>query len=327
MPYEQEQQIAIAGITLAAQLCEQVRHGHNLLNQKKADQSPVTVADFGSQAIICQALTTAFPDDTIMAEEDGNLLKTREFASILKQVTQEVTKLGKNTPEEDIIHWINQGKGSISPRYWTLDPIDGTKGYIRGDQYAIALALIEAGRVQLGILACPALPLDPQQPQQNQGVIFLAIRGQGSKMISFNGAQNLPIHVSLRADMGEICRIESVESSHSDRNLQNVLDQTLGLTQSLKQMDSQAKYGTVARGEADLYVRIPLKSSNFQPENIWDHAAGAILVEEAGGKVTDLSGKPLDFSLGAKLTQNYGIVVSNGAIHSQVIATLEKVLT
>lgn len=326
MTYEREEQVAIAAVTLAAQLCQQVQQQQNSPQVKKPDQSPVTVADFGSQAIICQAITNAFPNEPIIAEEDSNLLKTPAFGPILQQVTQEVNKLHKNVTEEDIINWINRGNGSLSDRYWTLDPIDGTKGYIRGDQYAIALALIEAGKVKLGVLACPALPLVPQQPEQNRGVIFLASQGQGARIMSLNHQQSYPINVNLSDNFPEICRIESVESKHSDRSLQQALDHALGLTQPVKQMDSLAKYGAIARGEADLYVRIPVNKMQYKPENIWDHAAGVIIVEEAGGKVTDLQGKTLDFSLGAKLSQNYGIVASNGAIHNQVIATIKKVL-
>ena len=66
------------------------------------------------------------------------------------------------TPEA-IAAWIDKGNGNIAPRYWTLDPIDGTKGFIRGDQYAIALALIEQGQVKVGVLGCPSLPFPPHQ--------------------------------------------------------------------------------------------------------------------------------------------------------------------
>ena len=59
-------------------------------------------------------------------------------------------------------------------------------------------------------------------------------------------------------------------------------------------------------------------------ENIWDHAAGAIVVEEAGGRVTDLYGKPLNFADGSKMVDNRGVVVSNGIIHDQVLSALKE---
>jgi 3'(2'), 5'-bisphosphate nucleotidase len=88
-------------------------------------------------------------------------------------------------------------------------------------------------------------------------------------------------------------------------------------------MDSQAKYGAVAAGEAALYLRLPSPKYPDYREKIWDHAAGAIVVEEAGGKVTDMYGKPLDFYTAAKMMHNRGVVVSNGAIHHDVLLALK----
>jgi 3'(2'), 5'-bisphosphate nucleotidase len=62
---------------------------------------------------------------------------------------------------------------SLAERFWALDPIDGTKGFLRGDQYAIALALVENREVKLGVLACPNLHVDIRQPRGKRGCIFL----------------------------------------------------------------------------------------------------------------------------------------------------------
>ncbi|MGB7415640.1 MAG: inositol monophosphatase family protein, partial [Thermosynechococcaceae cyanobacterium] len=83
-------------------------------------------------------------------------------------------------------------------------------------------------------------------------------------------------------------------------------------------------YGAVASGSAALYLRLPSPKSPDYREKIWDHAAGTIVVEEAGGRVTDMHGKPLDFSQGAKLVDNRGVIVSNGLIHDQVLAALQQ---
>jgi len=88
-------------------------------------------------------------------------------------------------------------------------------------------------------------------------------------------------------------------------------------------MDSQAKYGIVARGEVALYLRMPSPSEPGYKENIWDHAAGAIIAEEAGGRVTDIVGRSLDFSSGTRMEKNYGILVSNGMLHEVVLKALE----
>jgi 3'(2'), 5'-bisphosphate nucleotidase len=87
-------------------------------------------------------------------------------------------------------------------------------------------------------------------------------------------------------------------------------------------MDSQAKYGIVARGEATIYLRVPSPSEKDYREKIWDHAAGSIIAEEAGGKVTDVLGRPLDFSCGAKMKKNQGVIVTNGILHDVVLEAL-----
>jgi 3'(2'), 5'-bisphosphate nucleotidase len=88
-------------------------------------------------------------------------------------------------------------------------------------------------------------------------------------------------------------------------------------------MDSQAKYGILARGEVTLYLRVPSSAEPGYTENIWDHAAGSIIAEEAGGRVTDISGRPLDFSSGIKMEKNRGVLVSNGILHEVVLKALE----
>jgi 3'(2'), 5'-bisphosphate nucleotidase len=195
---------------------------------------------------------------------------------------------------------------------------------VRGDQYAIALALIEAGQLQLGILGCPALPHRLAQPETGQGVIFVAVRGQGTMAIPLAGGEPEPVRTTQLDAVGTPRLIESVESRHGNIPLQEAVAQAVGLTPPPLRIDSQAKYGVVARGEAALYIRVPLTSE--KRENIWDHAAGAIVVEEAGGRVSDIDGRPLDFSCGVKLANNRGIVASNGVIHDAAIAALAKMV-
>lgn len=70
--------------------------------------------------------------------------------------------------------------GGAKGRHWALDPIDGTKGFLRGGQYAVCLALIVDGIVQVGVIGCPNLPLNHQQPEGERGALFIAVRGQGA---------------------------------------------------------------------------------------------------------------------------------------------------
>lgn len=318
MAYEQELAIAQEAVTLAAKLCEAVRRDMVPEAMEKSDRSPVTVADYGAQAIICRALAAAFPNDPVVGEEDAADLQTPEMAERLQQVTGFVQDQISDVTPERVTQWIDHGNGDVARRFWTLDPIDGTKGFLRGDQYAIALALIEEGDLKVGVLGCPALAFGDGEP----GLMFSAIRGQGTTMQSLSGGAAESVKVVQPGDKERLRFVESVEASHGDQERQNAVAQAAGITQPSARMDSQAKYGALAAGEAALYLRLPSPKYPDYREKIWDHAAGAIVVEEAGGRVTDMHGKPLDFFSAAKMMDNRGVVVSNGPIHDAVLSAL-----
>ncbi len=352
MIYAQRKQVAIEAVLQAAALCTAVRAEMvEVESINKEDRSPVTIADFGAQALVCRQLKAAFPDDVIVAEEDAAVLRLPENATTLAQVTTYVQRFQPQATAEMICQWIDAGKGQVWSRYWTLDPIDGTKGFLRNDQYAIALALIEGGQVQVSVLACPALPMDMNQPLGENGVLFVASRGEGAVMerLNFNKTNNLFVLSDRTSEFptylppfdglkGEVIRVangteaqqakmrfvESVEAGHGDHALQQAIAQAVGISQPSLRMDSQAKYGAVARGDAVLYLRLPSPKSPDYREKIWDHAAGVLLVEEAGGRVTDMYGQPLDFASGRKMENNRGVVVSNGLIHATVIEALHN---
>ena len=89
-------------------------------------------------------------------------------------------------------------------------------------------------------------------------------------------------------------------------------------------MDSQAKYGSIARGAGDLYLRLPVRKD--YEEKIWDHAAGDVIVREAGGEVTDAEGRRLDFSMGRTLKRNKGVVAAPRGVHAQILEAVKEVL-
>jgi 3'(2'), 5'-bisphosphate nucleotidase len=141
-------------------------------------------------------------------------------------------------------------------------------------------------------------------------------------MAPLGSDQFTPIHVAGVSNKERLRFVESVEAAHGDHQLQQAIAQAVGITQPSLRMDSQAKYGAVAEGEAALYLRLPSKKSPDYREKIWDHATGALLVEEAGGRVTDMHGRPLDFASDYKMHNNRGVVVSNGEIHAAVLEAL-----
>lgn len=319
-----EQAVAIEAVRAAAAACQAVRS--RLVSPEtiqKKDKSPVTVADFASQAIVCQKIAYAFQDDLIIAEEDAQELRTGDQVHLRWLVMEQVNAaLGQSCDEESVLAWIDHGRVGAQAqtppqRFWTLDPIDGTKGFLRNEQYAVALALIENGQVVLGVLGCPNL-----QTEAGQGALLLASRGQGARLLPLEGDDMVgrPIRVSPVSDTTQARFCESVESGHSDQDRSVRIAQTLGITAPAVRMDSQAKYATVARGDAQIYLRLPTVKG--YEEKIWDHAAGMLIVEEAGGKVTDIAGRPLDFTCGQTLARNRGVVATNGLIHDAVIAAI-----
>jgi 3'(2'), 5'-bisphosphate nucleotidase len=99
----------------------------------------------------------------------------------------------------------------------------------------------------------------------------------------------------------------------------------MGVNANPIRMDSQVKYALLAAGEGEIYLRLLSPNRLDYKEKIWDQAAGSIIVEEAGGVVTDLDGERLDFSQGRTLKINRGICASNGIIHDRILEAIRKV--
>jgi len=311
--YEKELTVAIEAVREAAGLCAAVQAQITPDVLEKKDRSPVTVADFGSQALVCRRLAEAFGGDPVIAEEDSAELRTAENAELLAQVAEHVARVQSGATADDACKWIDHGgAGEYSDRFWTLDPIDGTKGFLRKEQYAIALALIVGGELTVAAMACPNL---------DGGLIFSAVRGEGATTRLLSGASAATIRVSATDDGAAARFCESVESGHSSHDDSARVAELLGIKGESVRLDSQAKYGIVARGEADIYMRLPTRADYV--EKIWDHAAGALTNREAGGTVTDIYGKPLEFTHGAGLSENKGVIATNGKLHDRVIAALQ----
>jgi len=282
----------------------------------------VTVADFGSQALVCRALGEAFPDDAVVGEEDAAALRDSANAAVLERVTGHVRELRPEAGADDVCAWIDRGGADgTGPRYWTLDPIDGTKGFLRGQQYAVALALLEDGNLQVAALCCPNLGAALAEGN-GAGSVFCAVRGEGAWQLPMadDDSAPVPVHVSDQVDPTRIRFCESVEAAHSSHGDAARIAERLRIAAAPARLDSQTKYAVVARGEAEAYLRLP-RDAEYQ-EKIWDHAAGALVVTEAGGRVTDVFGQALDFGHGRVLAANRGVIVTNGHVHDAVLEAI-----
>ncbi|CEQ41345.1 SPOSA6832_03068 [Sporobolomyces salmonicolor] len=378
--YAQEQQVAISAVLKASLVAQKVQD--QLIGSggvQKKDKSPVTVGDYTSQALISSLLFAHFPSDQIVGEEDSSELQTpensttkanivrlaNEALSDVLPVAQEeaawapVKAQGGDKSEKEWLEIIDRGNstGGKEGRHWALDPIDGTKGFLRGGQYAVCLGLLKDGEVVLGVMGCPNLPVDPKQPEGEKGALFVAVKGQGAFQRSFTSPTLTPIRMASLPSLSAASFCESVEAGHSDHGTNARIAALLGITKDSVRMDSQAKYCSIARGDGDIYLRLPV--SETYEEKIWvcfallysrfpfairacralddaygsslrvhahaqDHSSGSLLVAEAGGIVSDMHGKPLDFSLGRTLKGNKGVVAAHRDWHAKVIEAVKQ---
>jgi 3'(2'), 5'-bisphosphate nucleotidase len=291
--------------------------------REKSDRTPVTVADLAVQAVLAAALERVSPADPIVAEEDSSVL--RDGDALGDEVLHFVRPFLGEMTRARLAQLLDGGAGTAGDRYWALDPIDGTEGFLRGGHFVVALALVERGRPALALLGCPTL--DAREPNQSLsapdrrglvGSILIARRGGGAWVSPLEALDFAPARVSTAASLSAARMLRSVAESHIDADATRRFAEAAGIERPPVLMDSQAKHAAIAMGRADLFVRIP--TTPDYREHVWDHAAGALAIEEAGGRVTDLAGRPLDFGAGRRLERNEGIVASNGLLHPAILS-------
>jgi 3'(2'), 5'-bisphosphate nucleotidase len=318
-----EVSFALGIVRQAAQLARRIQTGMAMMNLTKSDCSPATVADFAIQALVAEALERSFPNMPLVAEERSAELRKSE--TILGTVTRFVSETRPDAQAEDVCRWIDRGASEPGGRFWVLDPIDGTKGYLRRGQYAVAFALLRNAEVQLGVLGCPNLGEHCVPDSCGAGVLVIAQRGQGAWQAPLNEEKTLtPMQVSSCRNPVEARLLRSYEAAHTNVAETDRFVRMMGLRVEPVLMDSQAKYAVLAAGNGEILIRLLSPEAPDYSEKIWDHAAGSLIVEEAGGRVSDLDGRALDFAAGRKLTRNRGEVVTNGYLHDAVLGALAK---
>ncbi len=297
----------------------------------KGDKSPVTVGDFAAQAVVARQLYMVFPGAVLVGEEDADSLRSGEHADLLGLVTKFVRYVIPEATPEAVCDWIDIGNGPAEGTFWTLDPIDGTKGFLRGEQYAVAFAKIVDGKVERGYLACPELEHGGTVNIGGPGSLLYASRGEGCWIEPLDNSQEgaavepVAATVSPTSEITKIRVFRSVESSHTNTGQLGEFTAALGTTAAAIPMDSQAKYAALAAGQGEMLIRFLSADRPNYREKIWDQAAGSIVIEEAGGRVTDLDGKPLDFSHGSSLEANRGVLATNGLIHDAALAAVKTI--
>lgn len=367
--YAREMEAAVRVVQVACTLCQRVQDSLLLAGpgsvHSKLDRSPVTVADWGVQATVSWLLSDFFQDEnvSIVAEEDDKTLSSSDGTALLDSVVAavngclvEAPKYGLRSPEKDlrandVLQAIRKCSSTGGPkgRFWVLDPVDGTLGFVRGDQYAIALALIEDGEVVLGVLGCPNYPMKkewlnyhqryyrlmskvapPTSGTWNKGCVMYAHKGCGQAWMQplvhdfgmLNWHNSREIQVSSVSDPVSATFCEPVEKANSSHSFTAGLAHSVGLRNRPLRVYSMVKYAAIARGDAEIFMKF---ARSGYKEKIWDHAAGVVIIQEAGGVVTDAGGRPLDFSRGVYLEGlDRGIIACSGALlHQRILGAVD----
>lgn len=346
----------------AMRLCRLLQQEVGTGPAQKPDRSPVTVADFACQAAISGMLESAFPGDELVAEERSADMSAFGGAEgeggegpVLDRVSSYVSVVHPTASREDVRRWIDRGSGETKGRFWVLDPVDGTKGFLRRQQYVTAMALLQGNEVVLGALACPGLNLAPtpvlspehgpelapdldgpelapdgpwlEPDLHGPGVVVMAASGRGTWAFPLDGRPPARLRVSSVRRPDQARMLRSVEDAHTDGPGIDRIAGFLETSMPMIRMDSQAKLALVASGRAELALRFVSPERSGYVEKIWDLAPGAILVEEAGGRVSDIAGHPLDFGRGRLMKGNTGLLASNSLLHEEALSAARRALT
>ncbi|KAG2646102.1 hypothetical protein PVAP13_2KG486700 [Panicum virgatum] len=354
--HHRELAAAAAAVERACRLCVDVKRslfsgGKSIL--EKNDQTPVTIADF----------ERLFPSIPLVAEEDSASLRSSNtddnssdvlVESIFSGVADKVSNSSSLLTQDDVLRAIDRGgKDAVSfdsnpATYWVLDPIDGTKGFLRGDDalYVVGLALVVNGKVTIGVMGCPNWTNDTIHNEKDgsaaacndRGILMVSHLGCGtwSRRLSSEIGQS-----TTAQDIWKRCFVDTCSVVHIARYcipnsqtwdmipLSVLFNSTTGESDPRNENEilllsvfcgSLCKYLTVASGRASVFV---LRARPTTQIKSWDHAVGVICVQEAGGQISDWSGKPLD--LAADLTSRRiiypsgGVLVTNGALHDKLV--------
>ncbi|PNY24507.1 3'(2'),5'-bisphosphate nucleotidase [Tolypocladium capitatum] len=338
-PWERERHIAEAAVHRAAKLTKRVLSA--VSHVSKHDASPVTVADFAAQALITSVLRAAFPQDgAFVGEEDADVLRRdaglRESVHGLFAAAQADGGDARASVEEmlDLIDLGGRGTGGSRGRLWVMDPVDGTAAFLRGEQYAVSLALVAEGREVVGVVAYPNLRLDDagriresSVDTQGLGIMLSAIAGRGASIISLPSLSSPLIPQALPrleapprlADAHIVdCALNAPRSRAAVQQLAARLGAPFPGTDV---WSSHVRYAALVVGGGDLLVRMPAAKSC-----VWDHAGAQLIYAEVGGRVTDLDGKAVDFGAGRYLSNNRGLLAAQTDIHEEILALAQEVM-
>jgi 3'(2'), 5'-bisphosphate nucleotidase len=257
---------AARDIALEAAALVRGYHGPSARVAHKHLGEPVTEADHAANELIVGRLRALFPDDGILSEE---------------------------LPDD--------GSRFHKARVWMVDPIDGTRDFIRGDTgYAVMIGLCVEGRPQVGVVAQPS-----------SGLTWAGAVGEAAWKELPDGARTPLLPSSLKEPPG----IRLVASKSHRTGDVDLFRQALGIGDEMNIGGVGLKVALVAEGSRDLYVYPGGRTKK------WDSCAPEAILVAAGGRLTDTYGAPLVYT-DPDLFNAGGLVASNGPLHDLVLSTI-----
>ncbi|CAN5279647.1 3'(2'),5'-bisphosphate nucleotidase CysQ [soil metagenome] len=191
-------------------------------------------------------------------------------------------------------------------RVWMIDPIDGTRGFVeKAGDFAVQIGLTENGKPIVGVVF---------QPINNR--LYFAVKDKGAYLIE-EGGRMQKLQVSDKFDFREMTL--AVSRSHRSPKMTNLVEH-FNFKNEFPHGSVGLKIGLLAQQKADLYIHLSPRTK------FWDTCAPQIILEEAGGKLTDLFGQEIVYDISD--VQNYnGVLATNGTAHETVLAHLKTLLT
>ncbi|MFX0025137.1 MAG: inositol monophosphatase family protein [Candidatus Hermodarchaeota archaeon] len=269
---------------------------------QKEDDSPVTLADYASQIFIVKKLKETFPNDQIIAEESYN----SHIDINVKRIIKRCYKSLELDLIEDIERTLNY-RGPYSSRQWTVDPIDGTKGFQKNLSYAVGIGFMDNSELITAAIGVPNY-------NEKGRALFIAEKNQGAR-VSYGEEDFIPISVT---DKKNIKKVKMCHSLHYDEPWVMKFAEKAEISKYI-QMDSMAKFCMVADGTADIYI----KPMNVNRSFSWDFLPGVLIVNEAGGIVSDIKGNNITFNNEKCIISAPGLVASNGILHKEILKYLK----
>ncbi|CAA0835967.1 Putative PAP-specific phosphatase- mitochondrial [Striga hermonthica] len=360
--YSEHLQAAVDVVERACRLCVDVQKSLFANDGKvveKLDQTPVTIADFGVQALVSLEMGKLFPSIPLVAEEDSGFVRQNNLVDVVVQVVNDKSSLRDEAfSQDDVLKAIDRGGkdaylfGQEPATYWILDPIDGTRGFVKGSEalYVVGLALVVEGEIVLGVMGCPNWQDGDSRPEvegkentdSRSGIIMISHVNWGTWRTTLWNTQNSDTKLAHKWTR---CLVDSLHDVHEARfcipesqtweslplstqfnattHADNVGENNVLLLPAC--CGSLCKYLMVASGRASVFF---LRARTKSVIRVWDHAVGVICILEAGGKVTDWNGSKLDFSADQTgrrvLYPSGGILVSNDSLHNQILEVISS---